>query len=302
MRNSGKIPTAVIRRWLLAFAACAALPHAALAQQKIARGWPALPGVAVRIHNLNGSVRVIGWERDSVSVIGYSERDAGRFFGGGAPQALKMGIWNELPGDTGRAVFEVRVPVSAQVWIKTAGASIEVAGVHGTLDLNTVTGSIRVSGSARDVAAESITGNIELEAASRSVRARSGSGSVAVVGHAADATLRTVSGELSALGVRFERARLETIGGDIRFDGVLPPGSALELQSHSGRIDVALPASTAAQFTVSTLKGKVANSFGPEAGKSGELVFGTGSGSATLVARTFSGSISLRKRVEPKTR
>lgn len=290
-----------IRAAYAAFVSCVvalSLATPLAAQQKIARGWPAAPGAAVRIHNLNGSVRVIGWDRDSVAVSGHAERDAGGFFGGGSRQALKLGVWNEAPGDTGRVVIEVRVPVTSQVWVKTAAASIDVSGIRGTLDLNTVTGDVKVTGAARDVSVESIGGSIYVEADARTVRARSGSGTVTVRGNAADATLSTVSGPVHASAASFERARLESVSGDVSFQGALAPGAALELQTHSGRIDVALPPSTAAEFTISTLKGKVRNDFGPSAAKSGDIAFATGDARATLIVRTFSGAVSLR-RVDP---
>jgi hypothetical protein len=277
----------------------AAAPETLAAQQKVSRRWPANSDAMVRVHNQNGNVRVVGWDRDSVVVYAAIEPGAGELFGGGNPPAIKLGVWNEREdAQSARAFLEVRVPHGAQVWVKTEGAPIEVVGVTGSLDLTSVTGGIKVSGSTRDVVAESMGGDVRIEANGRTLRARTGSGTLDVSGVSSDATLTTVSGAINALGARFERARIESVTGNVAFDAIVEKGNVIELQTHSGAISIRLPLASSVDFALRTIKGNIENSLSAQRAKpkSGALNFALGDAGASIDARSFSGAIVLRKK------
>ena len=118
--------------------------HAA-AQRKINERRAVVPAGFIRIAVPEGEVRVIGWDRDSLAVIGAA---ATGFTVEITKQGAKVGHWSDSDTKAGHSTVTVYVPARSQVWVKTAGAAISVASVTGTLDLFSVSGSVTVSGNA----------------------------------------------------------------------------------------------------------------------------------------------------------
>src|SRR5689334_2045704 len=127
--------------WLALAVALLGGRHGA-AQGRVDERWSCDVAGSVRIMVPFGRIRVIGWDAESLAVSGRLEREAGRFYAAGDSRVRKLGV--DVPLEqraAGRAELEVRVPRRASVWVKTATADIEVEGVDGTLDLNSVSGA-----------------------------------------------------------------------------------------------------------------------------------------------------------------
>ena len=208
---------------LQAVLVAAALSLAAVdvnAQTKVSRGIKLNADGAVRVYNLVGSVRVVGWNRDSVAVRGTLGKGNVLHMGGGLA-GMKMFIEGPDERNPAPADIEVSVPAGGKIWVKTATASIEVSGVTGSLDLYVVGGDIRVTGNPADVNAEAIDGSIRIVGSPAWVRAKSASGNVTFNGSSSDVSISTVSGKIDAVGTRYEKAKFETITGNILFSGSL---------------------------------------------------------------------------------
>lgn len=280
------------------------------AQQRLDHRRPLRADGLVRIHNLVGSTRVTGWDRDSIVVTGTIEEGGGRFYAGGGVEGVKLGVEGGLPKadaslhvvGSAPAHLEVRVPAGARVWVRTASANVEVSGVTGGIDVASVTGSIRISGTPREAVVESMAGDIVIEAADpMTVRAKSAAGAVSLSGGARDASITTVTGDITVSNGVYERGRFESIDGAIRFEGDLALAGDLEFINHGGPVELRLPANVSADFLVNTFRGEVENAFGSYPMRTGpdlrgELTFSRGSGGANVVIRTFKGRVSLKER------
>jgi len=284
----------------------ALLAGQATAQTRIDERWPLGPGGAVRIVNPVGSVRVLGWDAESVAVSARLGARAGRFFAAGGGDVRKLGVEG---GNGEPAELEVHVPRGATVWVKSTTASIEVEGVDGTLDLSSQGGSIRVVGTPQDVTAETMDGAVEVAGGTARARVKTVSGAILLRGASQDLGATTLSGRIIVRaagwqrgGTGVQRGKFESVTGDVRFEGELGRGGVVELESQSGTIEVRVPASTVADFDVLTIGGAITNHLGdahpkPRAAGTGqELRFSTGAGGAQVTARSFEGSILL----EPK--
>jgi len=211
------------RRTLLGIIALSPLAAAAQAQTKVERGLHLDADGSVRISNLVGSVRVSGWDRDSVSLRG-SVAKGDKLFMGGGPRGMKMFIEPLNDRNPQASTLEIMVPARAKVWVKTATADVDVSGVTGELDLYVVGGRIRVSGKPSELNAEAIDGDIEVNGKPNWLRAKSASGNVTFNGTSADVAISTVSGGIAVNSVpaegggKFERAKIETVTGAIRFN------------------------------------------------------------------------------------
>jgi hypothetical protein len=255
----------------------------------------------VRVYNLVGSVRVIGWNRDSVAVTGTLGKGNVLHMGGGR-SGMKMFIEGADDRNPAPADIEVMVPLRAKVWVKTATASIDVSGVSGSLDLYVVGGNITVKGNPADVNAEAIDGSIAISGSPAWVRAKSASGNVSIDGSISDVTCSTVSGKIDIAGTKFEKARFESVTGNIRFAGSFEKGGLVNFDTHSGSIEIGMPAESPADFDIVSIAGPVTNkltSSRPIPGRYGrgsELTTSSGSGGTRVVVRSFKGSVVLIRK------
>ena len=114
------------------------------AQTTISRGVPVNRDVGVKIWIPAGSIRLIGWDRDSLHVEGTLGKGE-TFYFGGAGSGAKFGV-DESPA--GRVAQPARltayVPRGARVNVRTVTASTEASDVSGWF--STVSGGIIVSG------------------------------------------------------------------------------------------------------------------------------------------------------------
>ena len=258
------------------------------------------PRASIRIHNLVGSTRIIGWDRDSIVLTGTVPDPRLVAFGSG-PGGAKLGI--ETPPDDpsggAGAHIEVRVPRAARVWVKSATADIEVSGVEGGLDLYAVSGSIVVRGPSGDLNAESMDGPITVDSAASWTRLKTASGAITVTG-GDDLSVLSVSGLVTYRGTGFRRAHLESVSGDIHVAGAPDRIGRLEGESHSGRITVELPPGTGAEFDLQSLYGTIRNELTSQVPRrlpdlqGWELVFSTEVGGADIVLRSFKGELVVR--------
>jgi len=289
-----------MRRTLVAVAAflTLAVSPTANAQGRLERGLPFNSDGSVRIYNNVGSVRVIGWNRDSIAVRGTLGKGNQLHFGGGKSGA-KMFVEGNDERNPAPASIEVMVPFKSKVWVKTASADIDVSGVTGSLDLYVVGGRITVTGNPEDVNAESIDGSIKVIGRPGWIRAKSASGDVSLDGSSSDATLSTVSGKIDADGTGYEKAKFETITGSIRFAGSLRRGGLVTFESHSGSIEVGIPADGGADFDILSIAGGITNkltSARPVKGRYGrgsELSTSSGGGGTRVSIRSFKGPVTL---------
>ena len=285
-------------RAVLAFVIPAIIAGSAQAQGRVDRGLPLNPDAGIRIYNTVGSVRVIGWARDSIAVRGTIGEGNVLHFGGGRT-GVKMFVEGRDERNPAAAAIEVMVPSKASVWVKSSSADIDVTGVTGSLDLYVVGGRITVNGNPADLNAEAIDGAIKVTGSPGWIRAKSASGDVTFTGSCADVTLSTVSGKIDAGGAAFEKAKFETVIGDIRFAGSFRRGGLVNFDTHSGTIEVGLTQGSPADFDIVSMSGVISNkltSTKPMKGRYGrgaELGTSSGGGGTRVVVRSFKGPISL---------
>jgi len=283
-------------------AAVGLLPRPAAAEQKVEARRSAAADALVEIENPAGSIHVIGWERGEVMVTGDLGAGASGLDFTGSGSRIRVGVDTERNPHGVVSSLEVHVPAKSRLQIESFAGSITVEGVSGTVSAETVNGSITISGQAREIAAESVNGAVQVSGASTHTKAESVNGTVVVRGASGDLEASTVNGRLEVSGGSFKRAHLETVSGSLSFGGALDSGATFEAETVSGPVTLVLPASVAADFSISSFSGSVDNAFGPSAKpvshytSEKELEFSTGGGGASVSIHTLSGSITLRKK------
>ena len=270
------------------------------AQKKIERRIPLGMEGAFRVMNMVGSVVIHGWNKDTVLVRG-TLAPGDQFYAGGGYTGAKMFIESANEHDPKPTNLEIWVPARIRLWVKTATANIEVQGVDGGLDLYTVSATIDVTGSPRELSAEAIDGDIHIAGSPTWLRAKSASGAITFRGGSSDAGISTVSGPVKIEGGVFERTKVETVTGNVSFNGRLDRSGTFDFDTHSGSIDIAVPDKTSASFSVASIAGTITNNVSrtiPSPGRFGrgsELTTEIFDGGAKVSVRTFKGPVTLRR-------
>jgi hypothetical protein len=295
-------------RWLATLALLG--PFAALgAQEKVDKRFAATPDISMRLNGGFGTLRIIGWDKDSVVLTGTLARGA-RIDGGFGfnPPSRGGKFYIDAPNElAATSRLELRVPARATVWAKGGSAEIEATGVSGALDLNIVGGSVRVSGSPRQLTIESMDGNVTIDGSPEWLRVKTASGGIEMRGGSADVGLSTVSGTIRVSKASngtgtIERGRFEAVTGDILFASDPARAGSLSFDTHSGRIEIALSPKAGADIDALSVTGTIENGMSkrePAMGHEGrgqEIGLFFGDGAARLVVRSFKGVIALRVR------
>ena len=107
----------------------------------------------------------------------------------------------------------------------------------------------------------------------------------------------SVTGEiLAGLTGPVSQGRLESLSGNVSFKGPLVPGGRLEAQSHSGDIDLRLSPALGATYELDAYGGRIEDDLRPGGPRTlqGSARFVVGDGKATIIVRSFKGTIVLR--------
>ncbi len=279
------------------------------AQQKVNIQRAVTPNVSVRLNGALSSVRVIAWERDSVSITGSigagSRLDGGPMGGTAAVGGMKFYVEAADEAGSRSNKIELRVPRNARVWIKALSADIDVAGVAGGLDLNIVGGSIKVTGKPRELIIESMDGSVQFNGVADYARIKTATGDINLQAHGDDYSVTTVSGNITVTPQTdwaYQRARFESVTGAITFAGDIARGGDVRFDSHSGAIELRLPYRVNAEFDFVTITGAIENNLTnhrPAVGREGrgmELGVSSGMGGARVQVRSFKGNVKLTPR------
>ena len=110
--------------------------------------------------------------------------------------------------------------------------------------------------------------------------------------------MTTVSGDIRLAG-RYERVRISSVTGPVTFNGDVVRGGSLDVDTHSGTVDLRFPSKFSADIDIATMSGRIDNAFNkrsPIAGREGrgqELAFMAGNGGARIYVRSFKGNVKL---------
>ena len=298
VRITGCIP------FLAAVMAAMPMVHAS-AQQTIAVRHVVTSNASVRITGTFTELQIIGWDRDTVAVSGNAPADA-RFessFGGsnsGPAPGVKMFL--ESRSGTMGGKLELRVPAGARVWAKSGSADIDVRGVTGGLDLNIVGGRVKVSGNPHELNVESMDGNVAIDGTPSWLRVKTATGDIDIAGGSDDAMLATISGTIRVGAGAFERAKIESVTGAVVFAGDIVRRGTVDINTHSGGIELSLPRRAGAELDVATVTGTIENTLTARAavpgreGRGQEIGLTLGQGGARIYVRSFKGNVQLRPR------
>src|ERR1700733_10529522 len=194
--------------------------------------------------------------------------------------------------DTGRVDYEVLVPADASVTMHSTTGSLRAEKLHGDVSLEGARAAVDV----RDVSdahvhVKTMNGSVNLDNIQN--------GHVEVDSLSGDVTLKGVTGPL---------VQVVSTSGRINYYGDFGNSGEYRLTSHSGDIEATIPEWTSADVSARSVRGEVHDDiplqpknhtwFAIDKGRAFAGTMGRVAVSSTVVLRTFSGKIHLRKRSE----
>ncbi len=263
----------------------------ALAQETVNTALAADPDGTVKITVAAGSVRVRGWAENRVRVTGTLGAGSERldFSVEGPETRIRVVLPRHPPTGLGGSELVIEVPRGSHVAVRTAAADIDIDGVVGTVDAESVSGGVQVRGGGlRSVYAQSAGGDVDLQVSAKIVRAKSVDGDVTVRGARGFAEVSTISGNATLIGEELWEGEVTTVSGTIRFEGSFSRESSFYFESHSGNIELAVAPRQRPDFEVISFSGDVTNEFEQSAEPA------TAPGSLVKV-KTFKGAIRILK-------
>ena len=200
--------------------------------------------------------------------------------------------------------YTVAVPRGASVVLQTVSGDVRVTNIGGELRAQSVSGSITVASVRRVRELRSVSGTIDLsDGESDELTAHTLGGDVLVrnlKGRVLD--LQTVSGDVRLMEVEVERARLESMAGDLDYSGRLARSGRYEFQTHSGDIRLSPSGNPGFDLHATSFSGALRSEYTLQAQQSdsrtpNQSLNGTfGDASAAVTAQSFSGDILILKR------
>ncbi len=256
----------------------------------------------VDVSNIAGSVKVTGWSQNAVKVTGTLGRNVDELIV--ERDGDKVLIKVKVPKRGGRGIdsdLNINVPQNSSIDIGTVSADIDVINVTGEQGLHTVSGDVNTEHTGADIEAESVSGDVEVtgDNAGGEVRGSSVSGDVRLFRIGGNVKVESVSGDVAVDEGSFDRANLETVTGELSFEGELRKGGKLTVDTVNGDVDVEFSGDVSAKFDVDTFNGDISNCFGPKAERTSkhapgwELEFTEGGGDSRVSISTLNGDVSI---------
>jgi DUF4097 and DUF4098 domain-containing protein YvlB len=224
-------------------------------------------------------------EADAVRVeTKYPKRNGG-FWGG---DSIKVSV-----------DYKVWVPEQAGVDLSSVSGDVEVASIGGKAKITCVSGNVGLRGAAGadikltsgDLTMENITGDAYVKGVSGDIDVTKVKGSIKAEAVSGDIKLLDVS-DASTIDVK-------TVSGDVTYAGVIKAGARDEFKTMSGDVRLTVPADSSFDLEASTFNGDINSEF--QITTSGKIspreIQGTvGKGGATLILKTFSGNVDIKKK------
>jgi DUF4097 and DUF4098 domain-containing protein YvlB len=194
--------------------------------------------------------------------------------------------------ESGRVDYEVLVPSDASVTLHSSTGSLHAEKLHGDMSLEGPGATVDV----RDVS-------------DAHVHVKTMNGSVTLNniqnGHV---EVDSLSGDVTLTGVNGPLVQVVSTSGRINYTGDFGNSGEYRLSSHSGDIEATIPEWTSADVVAHSVRGEVHDDiplqpknhtwFPVDKGRAFAGTMGRVAVSSTVVLRTFSGKIHLRKRSE----
>jgi hypothetical protein len=281
---------------LLMLLACWPSLHASESEERVFK----VSGPAnVSLSNISGDTKIETWDRNEVRVIAQKSSDEAETNFSQTGDRIRIETKKE------KVSYQITTPRSTNLDVYSVSGGLAVSGVSGKTEVATVSGNLQLESITGSVLAKTVSGKVMLhrcQADSISVGSVSGSLQLEEISGRVDA--KSVSGKVWLSKANCTRTDVVTTSGEIIYEGRIVKGGNYTLHTHSGQIQIVLPADSSFEVGASSFSGKFDSEFplkfleGTEPREHSKFSFRAtyGNGEAVLELKTFSGGIKLKKQ------
>lgn len=255
-------------------------------------------GGRLELTQIEGSVRVTGWDRGEMRVVADYDEDEGRLEireSGGTVHVAAKGEW----GEPVWAEFDISLPRRVAVELTGVSLGVEVAGVAGDVSVSTAEGDVSLDGGSGNIALNAVEGIVTVVGAAGKIAINAVDGDVSVSRSNGALAVTAVDGDVTLQGITSDNVSVNAVDGDITYQGTISDGGRYVLSTHDGDLYVTLPGNANARISVDTFSGDLETDFPVELeGDFGKkrISFTVGTGKALVELSAFDGTISLKRQ------
>jgi DUF4097 and DUF4098 domain-containing protein YvlB len=271
------------------------------ADQEVDQTQSVEPLGTVRIHNARGELKIQGWDRPEVRVVGELDDIARHLLfevdGNLTVVHVDMPRRNVNWGDG--SDLKIYVPERGQLQIDGVSSDVEVDGVVGRIAIRTVSGDVDLKGIGIHTRVKTVSGDIDVDDGSGKLSVISTSGDLDIDVQADDVLVDTMNGDIELRLGRFNRLMATSVNGSMQLTGELNTAGKLTAKTVNADMEVKLVAPVNARvIAVSLVGGSIENDLTdeePRRNQARRLVLDTrsGDGSADVRLHTVNGSIEI---------
>ncbi|QOC23248.1 DUF4097 family beta strand repeat protein [Wenzhouxiangella sp. AB-CW3] len=284
------------------------LASAALASETVDEQRPMSPDGRIQFSAVTGEYRITGSDDDRLTITGTLGADVRELSIDGDESSWNVKLHpvrggGRMSRGASSSNLTIAVPHGVEVEASTVSGDIEAENLAGRrVNLQSVSGSIRLNGVVPEqLEVQTVSGQQRMDAAGlRGNRLRSVSGNIEAGNLAGRIDVNSVSGGIRLDGADVEELNIETVSSRATINLKPAANARYRITSHSGNIDLILPADTPLDLRANTFSGRISSDFGGEVrsgrGPGERLDHRTGDGSVQVESKSFSGSIEVRKQ------
>lgn len=291
-----------------------------LASEKISQSLSADDVTNISVDNHSGSIKVVGWNKNKVSIEGTLDEKAENlvFKQRGAQIVIEVEYPNIERWSSSGSELIIHAPKDLRLTLSGISSDIDISNLHGGIEAKTVSGNIEavditnnieLSSISGDITSRDLNGKISLSAVSGDIndknssgrlQLQSVSGEVELSSQATEVFVNNVSGDVELDLAEVIELRASTVSGDIESKLSLTDKGLIKASSVSGELAFVFQNDVDASFRLkSNVGGDIVNKLSndkaerPKYGPGAKLFFQTGNGNATVSANSVSGIIKL---------
>jgi DUF4097 and DUF4098 domain-containing protein YvlB len=199
--------------------------------------------------------------------------------------------------------YTVTTPAGTRINAHTVGGDVKVTGINGELTASTVGGNVTVTDAGQLVSAGTVGGDVIVRNARSdgTLKAETVGGNIRVEGtRARRLVASSVGGEITVRDVTCDNLDVGTMSGNVEFSGPLAKSGRYDLHTQSGNVSVTASGGAGYELQAQTFSGTIhtdssmrLQGSSSRRGPRREVRGSVGDGSAVVIARTFSGDVTV---------
>jgi DUF4097 and DUF4098 domain-containing protein YvlB len=252
----------------------------------------------LEVNNYGGEIIVRTWNQSSVRVrASHSSRSRVEVSTSASAVLVKTAGRRGPPSIVD---LELTVPTWMAMSLGGVYTDVRVENAGGAVSAESVQGDIQITGGTGNVRVKAVEGNVSLARTRGRIEVNAVEGDVTLTDGGGDVMIETVDGDIYLVRVDATNLEVNTVDGDIVYEGAVKSGGTYRLGTHDGDITVVVPPNANLSGWFSSFDGEFDASFAVDTVRTGRhrwrfTIGRGGAAGATLELETFDGDIRLRR-------